>query len=429
MSSHHPPEHKVREIFHGRLNLEQQKKRAKALLKSLNAGAPEALQRLRRTHPNPDHSNDFQLADAQLVLARENGFESWPKMKAHCKQLAAAKQRIDAGEPDRLDTSRTLHIRCGSDIRRTLKIAGFGGNFLEFADPYCQGPVPDLPDDAFIATRANFVAKAYGMDLRETSARLDKEYAALKTLDRHAELVLWFEHDTYDQLILARLLYELSDMACRDRAQIICVDSVPGVNDFTGLGQLSPEALQWLWKHRREPVSDGHLALGRQVWRALTNPDPTALFELAKRGTPAIPCMANALGRHLRELPSTFNGLGLTQQLTLEIIAERESPTAGDVFRALCLEREPLPYLGDTMFWHALLDLGRSTSPLFDVAQGKDPIPWPKRRLSITDAGRKVLDGSLDFLSLYQGERWVGGVRITGDTPCPKWDKGNRVIA
>ena len=40
----------------------------------------------------------------------------------------------------------TLHIRCGSDIRDTLRESGLAGDFLEYSDPVCQGPVPDVPD-------------------------------------------------------------------------------------------------------------------------------------------------------------------------------------------------------------------------------------------------------------------------------------------
>jgi hypothetical protein len=30
---------------------------------------------------------------------------------------------------------RTLHIRCGSDLRDKLRAAGFTGDFLEYSDP------------------------------------------------------------------------------------------------------------------------------------------------------------------------------------------------------------------------------------------------------------------------------------------------------
>jgi len=53
---------------------------------------------------------------------------------------------------------RTLHIRCGSDIRNGLRRAGFGGAFLEFSDPYCLGPVRN--SGSLLAERAAFLAAA-----------------------------------------------------------------------------------------------------------------------------------------------------------------------------------------------------------------------------------------------------------------------------
>ncbi|MFA7431365.1 MAG: hypothetical protein WCZ23_14500, partial [Rhodospirillaceae bacterium] len=43
----------------------------------------------------------------------------------------------DAPDGDR----PTIHLRCGSDIRQTLREGGFVGGFVEYADPVCQGPV------------------------------------------------------------------------------------------------------------------------------------------------------------------------------------------------------------------------------------------------------------------------------------------------
>lgn len=77
-------------------SLEQLKHQAKDLLKSLKAADPEAVQRMREAHPRWSnvadaqiHAARFSLADTQLVVAREYGFATWPKLKAHVDSLAA----------------------------------------------------------------------------------------------------------------------------------------------------------------------------------------------------------------------------------------------------------------------------------------------------------------------------------------------------
>jgi len=75
-----------------RPNLEQYKKQAKELLKAYRSADVETIRRVKRNHPRfeklAEHSHvlplgfdisKFALADAQLVIAREHGFESWPK--------------------------------------------------------------------------------------------------------------------------------------------------------------------------------------------------------------------------------------------------------------------------------------------------------------------------------------------------------------
>jgi len=422
-----PSPRPTRRYFHGALNFEQQRKQAKELLKEFRDQDPTAAARFVRAHPQGTTLSPakVKLADAQLVLARENGFASWPRLKAHCDGLAEASRQIAAGEATLLDSADTLHLRCGSDIRHALSIAGFHGRFLEFADPFCQGPVPAAPREAFIETRARFIAAAYGLRPQDALARQTAEYQALQDLPAKATVVLWFEHDSYDQLVLAFLLNHFSAAADRPGLELICVDEVPGVPDFTGLGQLAPALLRWLWLHRRAPVSEDQLQLGQRVWSAFTAPRPDDLYAIARDGTPALPTMAGALRRHLQELPSTHNGLSLTQQLMLQILADEGPLTGGALFGRLTSGPEPLPFLGDLMFWHVLADLGQASRALYQVDGDDGGLPWPKRRLAITETGRDVLAGKTDFLSLYRGERWVGGVRIRDDGPCPRWDPAN----
>jgi ankyrin repeat protein len=62
-------------------NLEQLKKQAKELLERFRVSESTAVAEVRQFERNPDPSH-FALNDAQRVLARAYGFQSWPKLKA-----------------------------------------------------------------------------------------------------------------------------------------------------------------------------------------------------------------------------------------------------------------------------------------------------------------------------------------------------------
>jgi hypothetical protein len=64
--------------------LEHLRKRAKELLRDYRGGESSAVQRVRAVRPKADA---IALADAQFVLAREYGFESWPKLVHHVAGL------------------------------------------------------------------------------------------------------------------------------------------------------------------------------------------------------------------------------------------------------------------------------------------------------------------------------------------------------
>ena len=72
-----------------RPNLEQYKKQAKELARDASGGNAAALARVERHHPHSGKSRGPRIAltDAQLVIAREHGFESWPKFAAHITKL------------------------------------------------------------------------------------------------------------------------------------------------------------------------------------------------------------------------------------------------------------------------------------------------------------------------------------------------------
>ena len=415
----------------GLLNLEQQRKRAKDLLKSYQAQELGALKRFQTYHPKAKVLQVFDhcafsptLSDAQLVIAREYGLSSWPKLKAHIDHMAVAARAIASGDAIALDGDiSTLHLRCGSDIQQRLMIAGFLGDFLEFADPFCQGPVTSETDlSLFLERRVEFIANAYGIALNDARQRLTQEYARLGQSHAYPRVVLWFEHDAYDQLILAYVLRQYCQTQGPAQLELICVNQFPGVERFLGLGQLSPEGLRLLWDTRRS-VTPKQLELGKAVWQALTASSPMALVKLMKTGTVAIPTMAAALRRHLQELPWIEDGLSLTERLTLQILADYGPSAAGRVFTTLTQEREPIPYLGDTMYWRVLRELSQPPNPLIAVLSDPTPESWPKRQLTLTQLGQDVLSGQAHRLHTSAINRWVGGVRLLSGEALWCWDE------
>jgi hypothetical protein len=76
-------------------SLEHLKYQARDLLNALNQANAQAVARVREFHPKFTHTTEAEirgmklsLADAQLVIAREYGFDSWPKLKHHVEGLA-----------------------------------------------------------------------------------------------------------------------------------------------------------------------------------------------------------------------------------------------------------------------------------------------------------------------------------------------------
>lgn len=68
----------------------------------------------------------------------------------------------------------------------------------------------------------------------------EEQETVLERYREHDEVVLWFEHDLFDQTLL---IYLLQWLAARERGAVsinlVCIDSFPGVHPFKGLGQSS----------------------------------------------------------------------------------------------------------------------------------------------------------------------------------------------
>ncbi len=69
-------------------SLEHLRKAARVLQRAVRAGDPEGIERVDRGGYVVDRLSEFPLSAAQLVIAREYGFPSWPRLKHHLEVIA-----------------------------------------------------------------------------------------------------------------------------------------------------------------------------------------------------------------------------------------------------------------------------------------------------------------------------------------------------
>src|SRR5687767_11235012 len=106
------------------------KRAAKLLLKNYRENSSLCEERITRQCPN-DLGADFKLADAQRVVAREYGFDSWAKLKRYLdrrppEQLifdAVANDDADAVESLLTDDAALIDARAGWQLYRPLFFA------------------------------------------------------------------------------------------------------------------------------------------------------------------------------------------------------------------------------------------------------------------------------------------------------------------
>jgi redox-sensitive transcriptional activator SoxR len=316
--------------------------------------------------------------------------------------------------------STLLHVTNGESAGNTLRQTALGGAVLPWQDALHEGPVPALPRQELLQTRARFLADSgWGSQQALLSSLERRDQQLLDALREDVQVALWFEHDLYDQL---QLLDVLALAHTEDvTPEMIIIGSFPGKPDFAGLGELTASELETLWPSRRraEPAA---LQAAASAWAAVQAPEPTPLAEWATRQTTQLPFLASALQRLLEDLPAATDGLSGTERRALEVISSgAHTPPAAFV---AAQRLEDAPFLGDTWFYRTLSALGQDTSRLVETDDGT-PLPPPpplsdgqlfaRLQLRLTTTGERTVRGEADRVELLGIDRWIGGTHITPD--------------
>jgi RNA polymerase sigma factor (sigma-70 family) len=327
---------------------------------------------------------------------------------------------------------RFLHVLNGDSVRYTLERSDVPGALAVYAEVLHEGPVPpDSGTRAWRETRSRYLSARGYVPYADAMRNLEAWEAKLEAFADYDEVVLWFEHDLFDQLLLIRHLdWCARQNLGRTALSLICIGEFPGFEPFHGLGQLNAEQLTSLLG-TREPVSPEQSALGAHAWRAFTASDPTELDALVRSGdTRALPFLAGALQRFLEEYPAVDTGLPRTERQILELLAaQRLTPERLFVMQARLEERV---FMGDTTFWLRVMDLAAGATPFVSVdAEPPGDRVLPVGTVAITEAGRAALAGAADWVRLDGFDRWLGGVHLSAapsDNVKWRYDRSARAV-
>ncbi|HEV7550997.1 MAG TPA: DUF1835 domain-containing protein, partial [Candidatus Angelobacter sp.] len=215
-----------------------------------------------------------------------------------------------------------LHITNGESVTGTFRQVRFPGIYLAWNDVLHDGPVPQTETLSELSdVRARALAGFGSGDYEKIRAGFTKRDRTLEDFRKHQDVVLWFEHDLYDQLQLIQLLdwFAHQDLSGVN-LDIVQIDSHPGVGRFYGLGQLSGTQLARLFPLRKR-VTPEQTAIATDAWQAFRSSDPNDLLEFLQPKYAEMPFLSAAILRFFEEYPGTNNGLSRTERQILQAAA------------------------------------------------------------------------------------------------------------
>jgi len=276
-----------------------------------------------------------------------------------------------------------LHVTNGDSAGGALRQAGFHEEILPWRDVLHEGPVREgLALQQLSEERARFIAEAGWGGYAEVNEDFRRRDEHLLRSRNHGEVVLWFEHDLYDQLQLIQIL----DWFARNphpRLSLIC--------EAEYVGNMPPARMRELFASRKA-VQQRHLEEAREAWAVFSAPDPSGMNDLE---IAALPFLGAAFRRQLEEYPWTTDGLSRLERRVLDLLERGPLPWTR-VFTGI--DEDPI-FLGDLVLrWH----LARMAEEgLLEERGGKWALKSRRRTKRVP--------------------RWLGGVRVDEHSPW-RWD-------
>lgn len=327
-----------------------------------------------------------------------------------------------------------LHIVNGDLVGEKLKKGNICGDILVWREVYPVGPVfVEMGEQHQRLPRVKYLERTLGIPADDYVTNCKSQEQILQNFHEYDEVVLWFEHDLFDQLMLSYLLHWFSKRTLgHTKLNLLCIGDYPGIDLFRGLGQLTTKQLETLsgtWQR----IGQKELETGSRIWKAYASPDIERHVGILHEDTSALPFAHAALELHLSRLPSAMNGLGIVEQTILELIRHRVD-TPRELFKEIGNRLSELG-MGDLEFWYRLKSMSERPNALLEI-RGSHTFPDYRKKttpsfencvVALTEIGLDVATGAKDWVMVKGMNEWYGGLRLNGDLTW-RWDSERRLL-
>ena len=298
-----------------------------------------------------------------------------------------------------------LNITNGSNTTDLMIQANILGDHLSWDDLLHEGPVPaNLSLAALSAVRADYLVKQGYADKAQVTDKFRQRDTALRNYAQYNKVILWFEHDLYDQLQLIQILDWFNQQtSIETELKLICVDK--------HLSRHTPEEFSRLINFEKI-ITRSQLDLATQAWQTFTSSTAGKLGLFLTQDLSPLAYLEAALTRLSLEYPDKQSGLPLTERLVLQALEKGAlSPVA--LFKKY-QQLENAEFMGDMTFWLRLNQMAFGKVPALELSVQQQigyPIN-PKQKISISSFGHQCLKGKAHWYNNNHLKRYIGGYQV-----------------
>jgi hypothetical protein len=247
---------------------------------------------------------------------------------------------------------KTLHILNGDATLFVFNQTKIEGDTLVWREILADGPVSKIN---LWELRSDWISKTFGENPANYQQKVITEAEKLKHIEQYDEVILWFEYDLTCQINLIYILSIINSTYRKDSSiSLICPETIEGMPNFRGLGELNPTQLEELLSQKVK-LQKIDLELAAEAWDLYIENDFEQIQMFLSRGFGNLPLLKKALKAHLLRFPNPATQLNHIEEVLLSFVNPNISSKA-ELYHAFWAQ-ESIYGLTDLQLDHILTQL------------------------------------------------------------------------